>query len=141
MVLRARKSTSNINVTGMTTSSVLYNISLSLSTGVELGSRVVDCATQLGTTWGSGKRRIKSTLHGVFCASFFQFLFVRSSYSQDLGWQGLRRSETHWHMGLGKSTHIVNHQTLMGKTLSPMEGSCLPRSPKLVLESIPWPWP
>lgn len=45
----------------------------------------------------------------VFCASFSPFFSARSRHPQHLGRQGLRRPESHWHMGLGKSFCTVNH--------------------------------
>ena len=65
-------------MTGMNTLSALYSILLSLSTGVEPGLRAVDCAIQLGTTWGSGKRGIKSTLHGACSVLLFSNSFLHA---------------------------------------------------------------
>lgn len=63
-------------------------------------------------------------------------------YFQHLGWQGLRRPKTHWHMGLGKRPCTVIHPKLSClPTFSLTEGSWRPRSPRLMLESTPWQWP
>lgn len=63
----------------------------------------------------------------VFCASFFHFFSARSSPSQHLGWQGLRGPETHWYMGLGKSTTPRTTIYSWVPNFSPMEASWLPR--------------